>query len=158
MRVNRLFQWTQDHYRNLLNVLLDHNGKVLFVAAFVALLAAPFFLLSQKELAPREDQGSIMVAVTAPPEAPQDYTERYMYEVVDAMLAVPGSTLMWQVIFANGGFGGMQFVDYSERDQSVHELIPIAFRNLSQIEGLTAAAAVEFRAANRGGAWTSSWW
>ena len=61
--VNGLFQWTQDHYRRVLDVLLRNNGKVLFVAAFITLLAGPFFLFSQSELAPREDQSMIRVAM-----------------------------------------------------------------------------------------------
>ena len=136
--VNGQFNWTQDHYRSALDLLLRHNGKVLFVAAFIALLAVPSFLFSQSELAPREDESMIRVAVTSPPEASLDYTERYMYDVVDAMAALPGSEDMWQVVFPTGGFGGMGFVDFDDRPMSVHELMPLAFRNLSQIEGVKA--------------------
>jgi len=136
--VNSLFAWTQVRYKSLLDRLLDRNGQVLFVALFIALLAPPFFVFYQKELAPREDQSSINVAITAPPEAPLDYTERYMYEVVAAMEKLPGATFMWQVVFPNGGFGGMEFVDYDERPSSVHEMMPQAYYHLSQIEGIQA--------------------
>ena len=136
--VNRLFLWTQNHYRRILGVLLTNNGQVIFVAVFIALLAGPFFLFSPKELAPREDQSSIMVAITAPPESSLDYTERYMYDVVAAMEELPGHTEMWQVVFGTGGFGGMQFVEFDARPMTVHEMAGIAFGKLSQIEGLTA--------------------
>ncbi|MDG2277049.1 MAG: efflux RND transporter permease subunit, partial [Pseudomonadales bacterium] len=136
--VNRLFGWTQDRYRGVVSHLLQHNGKVLFVAGFITLLAVPFFLFSQSELAPREDEGMIQVATTSPPEASLDYTERYMYDVVDAMKALPGAADMWQVVFPTGGFGGMGFVDFHERPMSVHQLMPLAFHNLSQIEGVKA--------------------
>lgn len=136
--VNRLFGWTQDRYRGIVSHLLQHNGKVLFVAGFITLLAVPFFLFSQSELAPREDEGMIQVATTSPPEASLDYTERYMYDVVDAMKALPGAADMWQVVFPTGGFGGMGFVDFHERPMSVHQLMPLAFHNLSQIEGVKA--------------------
>ena len=136
--VNGLFLWTQERYRKALDTLLTRNGQVLFIAVFIAMLAAPFFLFSQKELAPREDQGMIRVAITAPPESSLEYTERYMYDVVDAMKALPGSTYMWQVLHPSGGFSGMQFVDFDDRDMSVHEMVPIAFRNLSQVEGVRA--------------------
>ncbi|NOX50071.1 MAG: efflux RND transporter permease subunit [Gammaproteobacteria bacterium] len=136
--VNNLFSAAQERYRVLLDKLLCRNGQVLFVAFFIMLLAVPFFLFSQSELAPREDQSAIRVVVIAPPEASLDYTERYMYEVVDVMLALPGSTEMWQVLFGSGAFGGMQFVDFNDRDMSVHEMMPMAFRNLSQIQGIRA--------------------
>ncbi len=140
--VNNLFLWTQNHYRRALDTLLENNGKVLFVAAFIALLALPFFLFSQSELAPREDQSEIMAIVTSPPEAPLDYTERYMYEVVNALEELPGAVEMWQVVFPGGGMGGMMFVDFDDRPMSVHEMMPIAFGKLSQIEGVTVFPAL----------------
>ncbi|MEM7018538.1 MAG: efflux RND transporter permease subunit [Pseudomonadota bacterium] len=135
--VNRLFFWTQSQYRRLLDALLTNNGQVFFVAIFIVFLAVPFFLFSQSELAPREDQSSIMVSVTSPPESTLEYTERYMYDVVSALEELPGTVDMWQVVRPNGGFGGMQFVEYSERSMSVHEMMPLAYRSLSQIEGVT---------------------
>ncbi len=137
-KVNGGFAAMQRRYRRLLDHLLANNAKVLFVALFISLLAIPFFLMSAAELALLEDQSGIQVAVSGPPEASLEYTERYMHDVVAAMEELPGSTLMWQVLFGSGGFSGMQFVDYVDREQSVHEMMPRAFQNLSQIHGLTA--------------------
>jgi multidrug efflux pump len=137
LRVNRMFDRARGLYGTLLDHLLGSNAQVVCVAVFVALLAVPLFLFSQKELAPTEDQSSINVAFTAPPEASLDYTERYMYDVVDAMLALPGADEMWQMVMPTGGFGGMGFVDFEDRDQSVHELLPRAFGALARIPGLT---------------------
>jgi len=136
--VNSAFFWAQNKYRKLLGLLLSRSGQVLFVAFFISFLAIPFFLFSQSELAPREDQSQIQVIVTAPPEASLDYTERYMYDVVEAMQALPGATEMWQVLYGSSAFGGMEFVDFDQRENSVHELFPVAFQKLSQVEGVTA--------------------
>lgn len=136
--VNRGFAALQSFYRSLLDRLLERNAQVLFVAIFVSFLAIPFFLLSPTELAPREDQSSIRVAVTAPPEASLEYTERYMYDVVAAMKELPNSTLMWQVLFSSGAFGGMMFDDYGVRTVPIDDMMPIAFAKLSQIHGVTA--------------------
>jgi multidrug efflux pump len=136
--VNRLFLWTQNHYCQLLDVLLRNNGPILFIAGFITLLAVPFFLLSQSELAPTEDESEMMVVVTAPPESSLDYTERYMYEVVDVLDSLPGAQIMWQVITPSGAVGGMQYVEPHERDMSIHEMRGVAFGKLSQIAGVTA--------------------
>lgn len=136
--VNRGFDKLQRGYLRVLDTLLRNNAKVLFVAIFISLLAAPFFLFSKKELAPTEDQSSINVAVSGPPEASLDYTERYMGEVVSAMQELPGSHEMWQVLTGSGAFSGMEFVPFEERDQTVHELLPQAFSSLSQIGGVSA--------------------
>ena len=136
--VNRMFSRSQAAYGRVLDVLLTRNGQVIFVAGFIAFLILPFYLFSAKELAPREDQSMIRVLVTAPPEASLDYTERYMFEVVGAMQELPGSRDMWQIVNNSSGFGGMMFVDYEDREQSVHDMVPQAFHKLSQIEGVTA--------------------
>jgi multidrug efflux pump len=137
-RVNRWFAAAQSLYRRLLDRLLTANAQVSFVAVFVSLLIVPFFLFSQRELAPTEDQSEIRVLTTAPPESSVDYTRRYMVDVVDTMSELPGATEMWQVILPSTAFGGMQFVDFDERDATVHEIVSDAFINLSKINGVTA--------------------
>ena len=137
-RVNRLFDNARGRYRQLLDGLLANNGPVLFCACFFALLAVPFFLLSQKELAPTEDQGEINVVITAPPEASLEYTERHMTGVVDAMESLPGSGLMWQMVMTRGAFGGMKFVDFDERELTTREMLTTAFQGLSAVTGITA--------------------
>ncbi len=136
--VNRWFSKAERAYSSLLNKTLTAGPMVLTVALFVALLAAPLFVFSKQELAPIEDESDIFVIVEAPPEASLEYTSRYMVDIVDAMKALPGSTEMWQIVLASAGFGGMQFVDYDKREQSVHELLPQAFAKLSQVTGVKA--------------------
>ncbi len=137
-RVNGGFAALQRLYRRLLDRLLTRNAQVLFVAFFISILAAPFFLMSPAELAPREDQSSIRVAITAPPEATLEYTERYMYDVVAAMKELPNSTLMWQVLFGSAAFSGMMFDDWGVRTVPIDDMMPTAFAKLSQIHGVTA--------------------
>lgn len=136
--VNTQFERTAALYGAALDRLLRANGKVLFVAAWVTLLAVPFFLFSQKELAPTEDQSSINVVFSAAPESTLDYTTEHMHDVVDAMLGLPGAEYMWQIVRPSGGFSGMEFVPFSERDLSVHEMLPMAFGATSGVVGLEA--------------------
>ena len=134
--VNQLFARTQAAYARVLASVLRANGPVLFVASFVTLLIVPFYLFSLGELAPTEDQSSINVVIEAAPDSTIDYTKQYMVDVVDVMKSLDGSTLMWQMLRGSGGFGGMEFVDFHDRERSVHEMQPEAFAKLSQISGL----------------------
>jgi multidrug efflux pump len=45
---------------------------------------------------------------------------------------------MWQMVNNSSGFGGMMFVDFEDRPLSVHDMVPMAFGKLSQIEGVQA--------------------
>ncbi len=135
--VNRRFEASRRVYSRLLDGLLTRNGQVIFAGIFISLLAVPFFLFSQKELAPTEDQSMIRVVITAPPESSLDYTERHMVDVVNVLHEqLPGTHQMWQMVLTNGGFGGMTFVDFDDRDLSVQDMLPMAFGALSGISGL----------------------
>ena len=136
--VNDRFAWIQKIYGSGLEHALSWRAQVLFMGAFFSLLVIPFYLFSLQELAPTEDQSSISVIVEAPPEASIHYTTDNMYDVVDSLMAFPGTRFMWQIVFPTGGFGGLQFVDFEDREQSVKELLPLAYGKLLQIPGLKA--------------------
>ncbi|MGB5335396.1 MAG: efflux RND transporter permease subunit, partial [Woeseiaceae bacterium] len=134
---NSSFDRLQKAYARSLDRVLNFTPQVLTLAVIFALLVFPLYLFSQKELAPVEDQGEINVVVESAPEATIDYTVQSMSEAVRFMNALPGATAMWQVLMANGGFGGQEFVPYHEREQSVHELLPQVYGGLSQVAGLS---------------------
>ncbi len=136
--VNDRFDRLHERYAKALEGIFQWQKQILVMGLVFSLLAVPFLMFSQKELAPIEDEASLSVVVEAPPEASLDYTNRQMYDVVDTLLELPGTTLMWQIVLAGGGFGGMSFVDTNQRDFSVQDILPQAYGALSQITGVTA--------------------
>lgn len=135
-KVNHGFDILKVKYGQLLERTFDFSKQVLFVGFFMALLIVPLFMFSSKELAPIEDQSSINIIIEAPPEASIDYTNRYMDDVMDLVSPTPGFDMSWQVITPNGGFGGLEFVDFSEREKSVQEMLPAMYGQLSTITGI----------------------
>jgi multidrug efflux pump len=136
--VNRAFAKLQHAYTKILDRTLNWGPQILVLGIFFALLTAPFYLFSQKELAPTEDQGGFVVIIEAPPEASLDYTTQYMHTVVDEMSSLPGMNFMWQIVSPSAGFGGVEFVNFKDRDASVHELLGPAYQKLSGITGVRA--------------------
>jgi multidrug efflux pump len=134
--VNARFLMLQNRYKKMLDVTLANNAQIAVVAIFFTLLILPFFVLSKKELAPTEDQGSISVITSGPPEASLDYTTRYMGDVVDAMASLPATADMWQIVLPSSSFGGQNFVEYNKRDVTVHDLRWQTFANLSGVTGV----------------------
>ncbi|MBN7797652.1 efflux RND transporter permease subunit [Parahaliea mediterranea] len=134
--VNRRFDRLHHSYGRLLQKVLRWRWQVLFAGAFVALLTVPFYLFSQKELAPIEDQSAINIIIDAPSTASLAYTESYMRDAIDILLQTPGIRYIWQVVNSSGGFGGLIFEDVDEREQSVHELLPQVYQAASQVTGL----------------------
>ena len=138
VRVNEWFKSLQARYLRSLETALAWRPQLLVFGTFVALLAVPFYLFSQQELAPIEDEGSISIVIDAPPEASIEYTSNYMHDVVDTLLAFPGTDFMWQIILPSAGFGGLVFDDFDERPYSVQELLSQVFGALTQISGIKA--------------------
>ena len=60
-----------------------------------------------------------------------------MHDVIDLIHKnVPGLKMVWQIISPNGGFGGIELVDFNQRDKTVHDLLPSVFMQLSSITGV----------------------
>tara|TARA_R110002124_G_scaffold9863_6_gene50425 strand:+ start:448 stop:3543 length:3096 start_codon:yes stop_codon:yes gene_type:complete len=136
--VNARFDWLRRRYERLLAGSLNWTPQILVFGIFFSLLAVPFLLMSQQELAPIEDESSIFVVSEAPPEASLEYTHKHMHDVVEVMNNLPGATYMWQVINPNGAFGGQEFVDPKQRDTTPMDMLQSTFGKLAQIPGLRA--------------------
>jgi multidrug efflux pump len=134
--VNAGFDQLKQRYAVLLEQSFGWHKQILLLGLFLSLLIAPLFLFSNKELAPVEDQSEINIIVEAPANSSLSYTNHYMDKVIDLVSQTPGYIMSWQIVTANGGFGGLNFVDYNERDKSVQQMQPELFAKLSGITGL----------------------
>jgi multidrug efflux pump len=136
--VNARFDWLRQRYERMLTSSLGWTPQILGFGLFFSVLAVPFLLMSQQELAPIEDESSIFVISEAPPEASLAYTHHHMRDVVNVMNNLPGATFMWQVLSPNGAFGGQDFVDPSKRDETPMDMLQSTFGKLAKIPGLSA--------------------
>ncbi|WP_371194880.1 efflux RND transporter permease subunit [Glaciecola sp. SC05] len=138
LKVNRVFEILQEQYGRLLLRTIMYRQQILVSAIVLSFLSVPFYLFSLKELAPTEDQSSISVIIESAPDASTDYTIKHMDDVVNTMKTLNGSQEMWQIMTPTGGFGGMNFVPQSEREQGVQDMFFEAFGKLSQVPGVKA--------------------
>ena len=134
--VNRYFDKLQSVYGHTLDTVFLWRFQIVFMGLFLSLLIVPFYLFSAKELAPTEDQGGIQIIIEAPPDAKVEYTSQQMHQVVNVASQLPGFNYTWQSLNPTGGFAGLEFVDYSDRDLSVHALRPVVYQQMSAITGL----------------------
>lgn len=136
-RVNGFFDRLQARYVRLLNRVFSYRPQLIFVFVVFSLLAVPFFMFSQKELAPIEDQSQIQVVVEAPPESSQAYTSTQMNDTAEVMNATEGGQFTWQIITASAGFGGVDLVPFEQREHSVHDLLFDLYGRLGSVSGLS---------------------
>ena len=134
--INRRFTALQHAYVHLLASMLRHRAAVLTVAGFWALILPVLYLLSPKELSPKEDQGIVYCIVQASPFSTIDQTLLYSDLVKDAMFSLPETGHTFQIIRPDGGFGGIRTVPWSDRKRSSEQLAAALGKKTADIPGL----------------------
>jgi len=102
----------------------------------VALLMIPFYMFSQRELAPAEDQGVVFTIIQSSPNATLDQTNLFAQKVYDVFHSFPEMGATFQITSPSGGFGGMVTKPWSERKKSSQQLLVEASGQLSKISGI----------------------
>jgi multidrug efflux pump len=134
--VNRQFERLRTLYTRLLTGTLHYRPVVLTVWAIVALLMIPFYMFSQRELAPQEDQGVVFGVIQASANATLDQTNLFANQVYDVYHSFPESESLFQITNPGGGFGGMVVKPWSERKKTTQQLLGESAAKLSKIAGV----------------------
>jgi multidrug efflux pump len=136
--IKRRFDTVREVYGRMLTGTLRYRPVVFVLWAIVAALTIPFYMFSQRELAPAEDQGVVFSVIQAAPNATIDQTTMFTQQVHDVYRAVPEAQSIFQLTFPNGGFGGFVAKPWSERTKTTQQLLMEVAGPLSQISGIRA--------------------
>lgn len=109
-------------YGRMLGHCLNNRGAVLLFGTGILLSLPMLFLVSQKELAPEEDTGSIYIVGSAPSYANLDYINRFLDEVVEIWREIPEVYSSWQVAEPDNNFGAVSLVPWDERERTQQEV------------------------------------
>ncbi|HYM75324.1 MAG TPA: efflux RND transporter permease subunit [Candidatus Dormibacteraeota bacterium] len=134
--INRNFEKVRGLYARLLAGTLQYRPVVLTLWAIVAVLMIPFYMFSQRELAPAEDQGVVFGVIQAAPNATIDQTNLFTTQVYDVYHSFPENASTFQITTPNGGFGGMVTKPWSERKKTAQQLLVESTGPLSKIAGV----------------------
>src|SRR5262245_20887436 len=134
--INRRFEKVRAAYERRLSGILAYRPVVLVLWAIVVLLGAPFYMFSQKELAPVEDQGVVFGYVQAAGNSTLDQTRLFASEIHDVYRSLPETDSVFQITSPTGGFGGMVTKPWSERNKTAQQLLMEVAPRLSQIPGV----------------------
>jgi len=134
--VNRRFDDVRHGYTRVLSRTLLYRPVVLVLWVIVAALVVPFYMFSQKELAPNEDQGVVFGVIQASANATIDQTKLFASQVYDVYHSFPESASVFQITDPSGGFGGMVTKPWSERTKTTQQLLLESTGKLSKIAGV----------------------
>ena len=123
-------------YQNLLRHCLNNRGAVLLFAAGILASLPVLFALSQRELAPEEDQSSLFVVAQPPDYSSIDYINHFLDEMVAVWKRIPEVSHSWQVNSPGSVFGGVELKPWGERERTQQEIQAELQENFSKISGL----------------------
>jgi multidrug efflux pump len=136
--INRRFDSLRNGYMRSLTRTLRYRPVVLVLWGIVAVLMVPFYMFSQRELAPAEDQGVVFSILQTSANSTLDQTKMFAEQVADVYRALPEAASIFQLTYPTGGFGGFVTKPWSERTKTTEQLLMEIAGPLSQIPGIRA--------------------
>ena len=134
--INRNFERVRNAYARTLSGTLQYRPVVLVLWAIVVALIVPFYMFSQRELAPAEDQGVVFGVIQSSANSTIDQTNLFTQEVYDVYHSFPESDSIFQITSPSGGFGGMVTKPWSQRKKTAQQLLVESVGPLSKIPGI----------------------
>ena len=127
-----------DAYGRMLDVSLHHRW-VTGLVAVVVLGSLPFlYNAAQRELAPIEDQSTVLTAVKSPQQANIDYVEKFGKKWDDVMATLPEQRGRWLINGSDGvsnSIGGVDLVQWDQRHRSANAIQADMQSMVNQVEG-----------------------
>jgi multidrug efflux pump len=134
--INKQFTRLRIAYENILGQILDARRWVYLLWLGLCLLAIPMFLMSPRELAPKEDQGFLFGFFETPANASLEQTTHYTKQVFDIWRDIPEYNFTFQLTQPTFAFGGIGLVPWSERSRTVHEVVVDCQEKVARIPGI----------------------
>jgi multidrug efflux pump len=136
--INARFDRLRDRYTRSLAGTLNYRPVVLTLWVIVVALIFPFYLFSQKELAPAEDQSFLFGIIQAAANSTIEQTKLFATQIDKVYRSFPEAQSTFEVIFPTGGFSGMVAKPYNQRKKSTADLVVEASAAVSKIPGIRA--------------------
>ena len=136
--INARFDGLRDRYTRSLAGTLNYRPVVLTLWVIVVALIFPFYMFSQKELAPAEDQSFLFGIIQAAANSTIEQTRLFATQIDKVYRSFPETQSTFEVIFPTGGFSGMVAKPYNQRKKSTADLVVEASAGVSKIPGIRA--------------------
>jgi len=136
--INRHFDIVRGIYTRILTGTLKYRPVVLTLWAIVVALIVPFYMFSQKELAPPEDQSFLFCFIQAPANSTIDQTKLFSTQIENVYRSLPEAESTFRVVFPTFGFGGLVTKPWNERTRDIQQIQMDASMKSAQIPGIRA--------------------
>ena len=139
--ITRRFDSLRRGYTQVLSGLLTVYPVVIIFALLVSPLILAFWVMSQHELAPKEDQGVVFGIVQSAPDATLDQTMLFAREVNDIFKSFPETAQTFQVTPIPGpGFSGLVAKPWKQRSRTMAQVLGEVSKKMALIPGVNVLA------------------
>lgn len=125
-------------YARILSFSLAHRWITASIATAI-LLSLPFlYQIPQKELAPTEDQASVMTAIKSPQHANIHYVEKFAQKLDEVFFRLPETASSWIINGTDGpasSFGGSTLTGWKERERDATQVQQDLQSMVGDVEG-----------------------
>lgn len=137
------FDQLAHYYSYVLHFSLANRWLTL-VFALAVFVSLPFlYSQAKQELAPSEDQASVLTAVKAPQHANLAYAERFNQKLDEIYMSLPETDSTWIINGTDGpsaSFGGINFDGWDLRDRNADQIQADLQNRVSHVEGTSIFA------------------
>ncbi|MCE4052263.1 MexW/MexI family multidrug efflux RND transporter permease subunit [Pseudomonas sp. Au-Pse12] len=137
-RAETFFARLGSAYGRVLDVSLQHRWVTCTVALVVLISVPLLYSQARSELAPVEDQSTVLTAIKSPQNANIDYVEKFGDKWNQVMATLPEQSNLWLINGINGvsnSIGGVNFVDWEQRQRSADQIQVDMQNRANDIEG-----------------------
>ncbi|MEQ5207333.1 MexW/MexI family multidrug efflux RND transporter permease subunit [Proteus vulgaris] len=138
-----VFDKMAHYYGYVLNFSLA-NRWLTVVFALAVFVSLPFlYSQTKQELAPSEDQASVLTAVKAPQHANLAYAERFNQKLDEIYMSLPETDSTWIINGTDGpsaSFGGINFDGWDLRDRNADQIQADLQNRVNNVEGTSIFA------------------
>lgn len=137
-KAETFFNWLADRYGKLLGMSLSRRWISLAIALMIFFSLPVLYKSAQSELAPMEDQNILLTAIKAPQHANINYVEAFSRKLHEVFKEFPEGYSDWVANGTDGisnSVGGINLVDWQQRERSANQIQPLLQQRVSQIEG-----------------------
>lgn len=141
--VEHFFNGLAENYRRLLHRVLEYPSAMAGFALMVLVSIYFMFSLTEKELAPTEDQSILFFIANGPQTATLKYNEAYTQELIKVFETIPEYKESFLLLGFQGStnvvFGGFKMPSTTERRRSQMEIQPELQAKVGTIAGFKTA-------------------
>ena len=134
----RFFHRLSRRYQGAVVRSLRGRNAVLGFGVLVLLSLPLLYGQADKELAPSEDQGNLLLAIKSPQHANLDFVERYAQQLSHVLGAIPEATGTWIINGTDGvaaSYAGINLSEWNQRGRSAAHIQSELQQQVDAVEG-----------------------